>query len=205
MSKVQTRFHSGLFLDETATLCHWHVPGGALSRGVERRAHGRRHRVDRAAADSADVRRQVGARRSSQTLLRSAGAQRLRPRARVLDGAAASAGARVRRCRRCAGATGAQVRTAAAARPVQPRAPACTGDVSTAPAAACAQLPPPPPTPEQRAAATFEKNWRRGCTTALLREPRSPAALHAHRSHLPHRARTCGTCTATTPSRRRSR
>ena len=26
MSKVQTRFHSGLFLDETATLCHWHVP-----------------------------------------------------------------------------------------------------------------------------------------------------------------------------------
>ena len=26
MSKVQTRFHSGMFLDETATLCHWHVP-----------------------------------------------------------------------------------------------------------------------------------------------------------------------------------
>ena len=26
LSKVQTRFHSGLFLDETATLCHWHVP-----------------------------------------------------------------------------------------------------------------------------------------------------------------------------------
>jgi MoCo/4Fe-4S cofactor protein with predicted Tat translocation signal len=26
MSKVQQRFHSGLFLDETATLCHWHVP-----------------------------------------------------------------------------------------------------------------------------------------------------------------------------------
>ena len=26
MSKVQTRLHSGLFLDETATLCHWHVP-----------------------------------------------------------------------------------------------------------------------------------------------------------------------------------
>jgi molybdopterin-containing oxidoreductase family iron-sulfur binding subunit len=26
MSKVQTRFHSGLFLDETATLSHWHVP-----------------------------------------------------------------------------------------------------------------------------------------------------------------------------------
>src|SRR5690606_26773906 len=26
MGKVHTRFHSGLFLDETATLCHWHVP-----------------------------------------------------------------------------------------------------------------------------------------------------------------------------------
>ncbi|MFP5379977.1 MAG: molybdopterin oxidoreductase, partial [Vicinamibacteria bacterium] len=27
MSKVQTRIHSGLFHDETAELCHWHVPG----------------------------------------------------------------------------------------------------------------------------------------------------------------------------------
>jgi anaerobic selenocysteine-containing dehydrogenase len=26
VSKVQTRFHSGMFLDETATLSHWHVP-----------------------------------------------------------------------------------------------------------------------------------------------------------------------------------
>ncbi|MGE4068864.1 MAG: TAT-variant-translocated molybdopterin oxidoreductase [Vicinamibacterales bacterium] len=26
LSKVPTRMHSGLFLDETATLCHWHVP-----------------------------------------------------------------------------------------------------------------------------------------------------------------------------------
>ena len=26
MSKVALRMHSGLFLDETATLCHWHVP-----------------------------------------------------------------------------------------------------------------------------------------------------------------------------------
>lgn len=26
MSKVAQRFHSGLFFDETATLCHWHVP-----------------------------------------------------------------------------------------------------------------------------------------------------------------------------------
>ena len=27
MAKVAMRAHSGLFLDETATLCHWHVPG----------------------------------------------------------------------------------------------------------------------------------------------------------------------------------
>jgi MoCo/4Fe-4S cofactor protein with predicted Tat translocation signal len=27
MNKVGLRVHSGLFLDETATLCHWHVPG----------------------------------------------------------------------------------------------------------------------------------------------------------------------------------
>ena len=26
IGKVQTRLHSGLFFDETATLCHWHVP-----------------------------------------------------------------------------------------------------------------------------------------------------------------------------------
>ncbi|MGQ0733762.1 MAG: TAT-variant-translocated molybdopterin oxidoreductase [Acidobacteriota bacterium] len=26
LSKVQTRYHSGLFVDETATQCHWHVP-----------------------------------------------------------------------------------------------------------------------------------------------------------------------------------
>ena len=42
--------------------------GGALPRGVERRAHRRRHRVDRAAADSADVRRQVGARNRRDAL-----------------------------------------------------------------------------------------------------------------------------------------
>ncbi|MGE3275976.1 MAG: TAT-variant-translocated molybdopterin oxidoreductase [Vicinamibacterales bacterium] len=27
LSKVPTRMHSGLFIDETAALCHWHVPG----------------------------------------------------------------------------------------------------------------------------------------------------------------------------------
>ncbi len=37
-------------------------PGSALSRGVERRARLRRHRLDRAAADCAALRRQVGAR-----------------------------------------------------------------------------------------------------------------------------------------------
>ena len=74
--------------------------GGALSRGVERCAHLRRHRVDRAAADSADVRRQVGA-RSDRDAARAPGTQRLRPRARVLDSnAPASAQRAGRECRR---------------------------------------------------------------------------------------------------------
>ena len=62
MSKVQTRFHSGLFLDETATLCHWHVPAAHFLEAWSDARTRRRHGDDRAAADSADVRRQVGAR-----------------------------------------------------------------------------------------------------------------------------------------------
>ena len=43
-------------------------PGGALSRSVERRADHRRHRVDRAAADPAALRRQESRTRSIATL-----------------------------------------------------------------------------------------------------------------------------------------
>ena len=38
LQKVATRVHVGLFDDETAALCHWHVAVDALPRGVERRA-----------------------------------------------------------------------------------------------------------------------------------------------------------------------
>ena len=52
---------------------------GPLSRGLERRAHDRRHRVDRPAADPAALRRQVGA-RSDRDDVGSTGARRLRRR-----------------------------------------------------------------------------------------------------------------------------
>ena len=60
--KVSLVVHSGLFFDETADAQPLAHSGRPLSRGLERRADDRRHRVDRAAADPAALRRQVGAR-----------------------------------------------------------------------------------------------------------------------------------------------
>ena len=56
----------------------------ALSRDLERRAQRRRHRLDRAAAAAADVRRQVAA-RGGRDAQRPRRAQRLRRRPRALD------------------------------------------------------------------------------------------------------------------------
>ena len=85
MSKVQTRFHSGLFVDETTTLCHWHVPA----------AHYLEAWSDARTIDGTVsivqplIQPMYGGKSAHEivaTLLGSARAQRLRPRSRVLDG-----------------------------------------------------------------------------------------------------------------------
>ena len=78
-------------------------PGDALPRSLERRAHHRRHRVDRAAVDPAALRRQVGA-RSDCDDVGTAGTKRLRHRSGVLAEQmrrCRSAGAQVHRCTGC--------------------------------------------------------------------------------------------------------
>ena len=135
--------------------------GGALPRSVERRAHGGRHGDDRAAADSADVRRQVGA-RSGADAARSA-----RSAAATTSCASTGWSSRRRRLQVHAGATWCSRCTwcngCATARSRRPRdrrdRPACDRRRphrrQPSPRWRCAP-PPPPPTPEQRAAATFE-------------------------------------------------
>ena len=75
--------------------------GGALPRSLERRAHDRRHRVDRAAADPAALRRQVGA-RSDRDAVGSSRNARLRRRPGILAAACRRPVARCRRDRRSA-------------------------------------------------------------------------------------------------------
>ena len=85
MRKVSLVVHSGSVLrrdGDAEPLAH---SRRALSRGLERRALHRRHRVDRAAADSAALRRQVGA-RSDRDAVGAAGAKRLRRRPGILAG-----------------------------------------------------------------------------------------------------------------------
>ena len=90
LRKVPLRAHSGLFHDETAALCQWHVPATHSARDVGRCAHGRRHRHHRPAADPAALRRPLAA-RDHRDPVGSAGAIRLRHRARILAGTAAGA------------------------------------------------------------------------------------------------------------------
>ena len=187
MSKVQTRFHSGMFLDETATLCHWHVPAAHFleawsdARTVDGTVS------DRAAADSADVWRQVGARDRADAA-RSPGAHRLRHRARVLDGAS-----RRRKSRRPA-ATGATSR----ARDGVQRAPAPTG-AGTTPAACSTQL---RAQPAVTAAAADTRTARRGDIRTQLAALAARRIHSGHRSTPPHRARRR---TAAHPAHRRTR
>ena len=191
MSKVQTRFHSGLFLDETATLCHWHVPAAHFleawsdARTVDGTV------THRAAADSADVQRQVGA-RSRADAARSSGAARLRHRPRATGWAAAGAGAtgaRVHRCDGCGRCTGAHC-----APPPAPPAPVPQRGSAAAPSPA-APPPPPPPTPEQRPRRHSRRNWRRWLHDGFIPGTRrftlpphsriAPAGTFAAPAHLP--------------------
>ena len=162
MSKVQTRFHSGLFLDETATMCHWHVPGAHYLEAwsdartvdgtvsivqplIQPMYSGKSaHEVVATLSDRPE--------RSGYDLVREYWMEQ--PQARA-TGAASATGA----------PTGnipfvpLDGKPPAPARPAAPLFPAVSGGQQAA--AQPAVPPPPPPTPEQIAAAAFEKNWRR--------------------------------------------
>ena len=62
LEKVPLRVHLGLYDDETAALCHWHVPATHYLEAWSDARALRRHRDDRAAADRAALQRPVGAR-----------------------------------------------------------------------------------------------------------------------------------------------
>jgi molybdopterin-containing oxidoreductase family iron-sulfur binding subunit len=161
LSKVQTRFHSGLFVDETATLCHWHVPAAHFleawsdARTVDgtttivqpliQPLYGGKsaHEIVATLSDRPE--------RFGYDVVREYWMAQPQARGTGATGATGTTGAV-----RATGTTGAV------------RAPGATGasGAARAPGAQAAPAvpavpPPPPPTPEQIAAATFEKNWRR--------------------------------------------
>jgi MoCo/4Fe-4S cofactor protein with predicted Tat translocation signal len=156
MGKVQTRFHSGLFLDETATLCHWHVPS---THYLEAWSDART--VDGTVSIVQPLIRPMFGGKSAHEVIATLSD---RPEREGYDlvrefwmtqpqGAAAAA-------------TTQGARSAAPA-PSPPR-PAGTGAQATPAAAGAGNASPAAPvtpviplTPEQRAAAAFEKTWRR--------------------------------------------
>ena len=158
ISKVQTRFHSGLFLDETATLCHWHVPAAhyleawsdartvdgtvSIVQPLIQPLYGGKsaHEVVATLSDRPE--------RLGYDLVREYWTQQAQ--GMLQAGAASAAGA--------AGAAGAQMRESAAAAPRSPVLPPVTGNVScTSPGHSS--------TPAADARTTgrghVRKNWRR--------------------------------------------
>ena len=132
LSKVQTRFHSGLFLDETATLCHWHVPAAHYLEAWS------------------DARTVDGTTSIVQPLIQPMyGGKSAHEIVATLSDRPERAGYDV-------------VREYWMAQPqAQARAASASGAAGAGSAGASGTGVPPPPTPEQIAAATFEKNWRR--------------------------------------------
>jgi MoCo/4Fe-4S cofactor protein with predicted Tat translocation signal len=161
MSKVQTRFHSGMFLDESATLCHWHVPAAHF---LEAWSDART--VDGTVTIVQPLIQPMFGGKSAhevvQTLLE-------RPERNGYDivreywmgqpqgpaAAASPAGG--------AGGTGAAGPAGAGAPGAQGAqgAPSEQGAAGAATATGATPPVPPPMTPEQRAAARFERTWRR--------------------------------------------
>jgi molybdopterin-containing oxidoreductase family iron-sulfur binding subunit len=152
MSKVQTRFHSGLFVDETATLCHWHVPAAHY---LEAWSDART--IDGTVSIVQPLIQPMFGGKSAHEIVQTLLERPERPGYDVVreywmassQGKAASAAAMA-------------APLPAPIAPVAPVAPAnrTAPDAPGAPAAP-AVPPPPPPTPEQRAAAGFEKAWRK--------------------------------------------
>ncbi len=177
MSKVQTRFHSSLFLDETATLCHWHASAAHFLEAwsdartvdgtvsivqplIQPMYNGKSaHEVVQTLLDPPERLGYDIVRNYWRSQPQAAAAT---PGASGATGLPAEAAAAAK-----AGATGASI--GAFAEAVLGAKPGATGLSAVAPSGAKAdasapatQTPAPPPqTPEQRAAATFERNWRR--------------------------------------------
>jgi MoCo/4Fe-4S cofactor protein with predicted Tat translocation signal len=176
MSKVQTRFHAGLFLDETATLSHWHVP---LAHFLETWSDART--VDGTVAIVQPLIQPMYGGKSAheivQTLLdppERTGHDIVRsywmgqPQGQAQTAATGAAGATA--TTGTTGTTGTTSTTGTTGPAGAARAAGTTAQAGAAAAAGAAQAapPPPPPTPEQRAAATFERNWRRWLHDGLI-------------------------------------
>ncbi len=174
MAKVGLRMHSGLFLDETATLCHWHVPAAhyleawsdarsfdgtiTIVQPLIQPMYGGKsaHEViatlsERPERNGYDILREYWTANAPAASAASAASA---------AGAAGAAGA--------GGAGGAMAaqRATPSVRP-SPQGQAGGGERGTQPseqdvaAMVAAQTAPPPMTAEQRAAAQFERTWRK--------------------------------------------
>ncbi len=181
MSKVALRIHSGLFIDETATLCHWHVPAthyletwsdarsfdGTVSIVqplIQPMYAGKSaHEVIATLSDRPE--------RNGYDVVREYWTANAPPGATGASGALGSTGAV-----RSSGATGAGTPVTMPPQQATPSVPpqgtggGAAGNTQrgTQPAEqnvaarVAAQAPAPPPmTPEQRAAAAFERSWRK--------------------------------------------
>ena len=196
MSKVQTRFHSGLFLDETATLCHWHVPAAHF---LEAWSDART--VDGTVSIVQPLIQPMYGGKSAheivQTLLdrpERNGYDLVREYWMAQPQARACAAMRRVRCAGCARRAGAaphragrRPATAAGTQPAGSTSPrrcrrAAAADAGTA-----------------RGRGVREARGGRGCTTASSPAPRSPR--HAHLSHPlhPRTGRTRRTCAPVAP------
>ena len=85
--KVPLRVHHGLYQNETAELCQWHVNASARTRSLGRCPRLRRHRQHHSAADRSSLQRQERD-RIRRAALRPSGRDRIRPDARLLAEAA---------------------------------------------------------------------------------------------------------------------